>query len=233
MSVALPRTLEPEVMDSEQEASDYDAMDHEEVNSRFCEDLLAFDAHLRRALDVGTGTALIPIELCRRCAEVQVQGIDLARHMLARGAGNVARAGLQHRVSLQCVDAKATGYPAGAFDAVISNSLVHHIPDPAPALAEMWRLVAIGGVLFVRDLARPATAADAERLVAQHGPPADADPESELAAARVRQRGLFLASLHAALTVDEARSAVEPLGIPGHAIAMTSDRHWTLAYARP
>ena len=37
----LPRTLEPEVMDSPEEARDYDAMDHAEVNRKFVDDLLA------------------------------------------------------------------------------------------------------------------------------------------------------------------------------------------------
>ena len=41
-SQTLARTLETEVMDTEEEARDYDAMDHREVNARFCADLLAF-----------------------------------------------------------------------------------------------------------------------------------------------------------------------------------------------
>ena len=35
----LPRTLEPEVMDSAEEAGDYDAMDHGAVNRAFVADL--------------------------------------------------------------------------------------------------------------------------------------------------------------------------------------------------
>ena len=38
---SLARVLEPEVMDSTDEARDYDAMDHGEVNRRFVDDLLA------------------------------------------------------------------------------------------------------------------------------------------------------------------------------------------------
>ena len=36
----LERILEPEVMDSPEEATNYDSMDHREVNRRFVEDLL-------------------------------------------------------------------------------------------------------------------------------------------------------------------------------------------------
>ena len=48
----LPRVLEPEVMDTEEEASDYDAMDHGGVNARFCEDLLALDVPTGRVVGV-------------------------------------------------------------------------------------------------------------------------------------------------------------------------------------
>ncbi len=62
----LPRVLEPEVMDSPEEARDYDAMDHAEVNRVFVADFLRFWPGSGFVLDVGTGTAQIPIELCRQ-----------------------------------------------------------------------------------------------------------------------------------------------------------------------
>ena len=40
--MALKRVLEPEVMDTPEEARDYDGMDHSEVNQLFVDDLLAF-----------------------------------------------------------------------------------------------------------------------------------------------------------------------------------------------
>ncbi len=227
---ALPRTLEPEVMDSEQEAIDYDAMDHADVNARFCEDFLATHPRPRRVLDLGTGTALIPIDLCRRTSEVSVLGIDLASHMLARAVRNVGLARLDGRVRVVRADAKSTGLGSGSFDAVISNSIVHHIPDPGDVFREMWRLVSAGGALFVRDLARPESAAAAARLADLYAPIATMSDAGGMSS---RQRALFIASLHAALTASEVRSLVEPLGIPASAVGMTSDRHWTLAHVRP
>jgi ubiquinone/menaquinone biosynthesis C-methylase UbiE len=227
----LPRTLEPEVMDTEQEARDYDAMDHAEVNARFCDDLLAMGRPLGRVLDVGTGTALIPVELCSRYAEVVVDAIDLATHMLVLAERNVARAGLANRVSIARVDAKATGWPGHQYDIVMSNSIVHHIPDPPAALAEMWRLVKPGGVLFVRDLERPANVERVGELVHKYAPIPDGS--AEIRAMHERQRALFEASLHAALTVDEVRAMVASLNIPAAAVRVTSDRHWTLAHVKP
>lgn len=235
------RVLEPEVMDTAEEARDYDAMDHADVNARFCDDLLLFasanggpalgERPPPRVVDFGTGTALIPIALCARAAGFSVVGLDLAEHMLALAKVNVKRAGLADRVLLERVDAKGTPFEAGSFSAAISNSIVHHIPEPARCLEEMWRVTVKGGLLFVRDLHRPANEAEVDRLVALHGGEAPADPA--LVASFENQRALFRASLRAALTVPEVVAMVAPLGVPASAVRMTSDRHWTLAYEKP
>src|SRR5688572_17576978 len=129
------RILEPEVMDLREEAVDYDAMDHGEVNRRFVADFVEAwqstgpiaDA---RVLDLGTGTAQIPIELCRVLADCRVLGIDLAEQMLIVGRANVERARLSDRIELRRVDAKRLPYADGEFSAMMSNSIVHHILEP-------------------------------------------------------------------------------------------------------
>jgi ubiquinone/menaquinone biosynthesis C-methylase UbiE len=151
-----------------------------------------------------------------------VLGIDLAMQMLATAGRNVEEAGLGGRIRLARGDAKRLAAPNASFEAVVSNTIVHHIPDPAPALAEMARLVEPGGTVMVRDLARPADQAEVDRLVALY-----AGRESEAA------RALFEASLHAALTAGEVRAIIEGLGLPGAGVSMTSDRHWTWAWHRP
>src|SRR5215212_4012979 len=122
----LARVLEPEVMDTEREAIDYDAMDHSAVNRIFVEDFLAAWDGGVPLLDVGTGTAQIPIELCRRSAAARITAIDLAEHMLRLGRQNVSRAGFADRLFLERVDAKVMPYPDRSFRAVLSNSIIHH-----------------------------------------------------------------------------------------------------------
>lgn len=226
-------------MDTAEDARDYDAMDHAEVNLRFCEDFLRFANVDGRAplasrsvsaasvIDFGTGTARIPIALCEHAEGFTVVAIDLAEHMLARARTNVEHAGLAHRIRLERVDAKGTRFEDGAFRAVLSNSIVHHIPEPARALVEMWRVTAPGGVLFVRDLHRPESLGEVDRLVALH---AGVAPRGT---ANARQRELLWASLRASLSVAEVAALIAPLGIPASAVRMTSDRHWTLAAEKP
>lgn len=226
----LTRVLEPEVMDSAEEARDYDAMDHGEVNRRFCTDLLRERALPSPILDIGTGTALIPIELCRRAPDAQIVAIDLATHMLDLAGENVRRAGLADRIRLERADAKALAFPSGSFGAVISNSIVHHIPDPNGIFSEIARLVAPGGLVFLRDLMRPETDAEVDRLTELHAgaPPEEADRRASFD----RQRALLHASLKAALTVDEVKDLARKHGLGAADVRATSDRHWTLVFAR-
>ncbi len=144
----LDRVLEPEVMDSASEAHDYDTMDHSHVNALFVTDLLQLRSKFSTVLDVGTGTGQIPLELCQRQLRARVTAIDMAAHMLEVGRRNVERAGLAERIQLQLCDAKRMPFADRTFDAVMSNSIVHHIPEPFAVFAEMVRVVKPGGLLF-------------------------------------------------------------------------------------
>jgi ubiquinone/menaquinone biosynthesis C-methylase UbiE len=212
----LPRVLEPEVMDSTDDAADYDAMDHSEVNRRFVADFLAVSPDLSNVLDVGTGTALIPIELCGAASPLHITAIDLAFSMLDVARSNLQRTGLSDRVTVALVDAKQLPYPNDQFSAVMSNSIVHHIPDPLPVLREAVRVCRPNGVIFFRDLMRPVDQETLEQLVNTYAGNANA-----------HQRQLFDDSLHAALAVAEMRELVSALGFDTKSVQATSDRHWT------
>lgn len=219
---SLPRVLEPEVMDSPDEARDYDSMDHREVNRAFVADFLALWDGRSPVLDAGTGTAQIPIELCQRHPRAEVVAVDAAENMLALARENVARAGHDGRVRLEWCDAKFLTHDDGTFAAVMSNSIVHHIPEPFDVLAELVRVLAPGGLLFVRDLLRPADKVTLSTLVDRHA-----------AGANEHQRQMFADSLHAALTVEEVQQLARRLGFDPDGVRQTTDRHWTWAARKP
>jgi len=79
-----------------------------------------------------------------------------------------------------------------------------------------------GGLLFFRDLLRPADEATLEQLVAQYA--GDCNDH---------QRAMFAASLRAALSLDEIRALVASLGFPPDSVEATSDRHWTWTVTKP
>ena len=218
----LERILEPEVMDSDAEASDYDAMDHSQVNTLFVDDLLAFGDIGTDILDLGTGTARIPIELCQRNDSCRILAIDMAGSMLQLAKLNIEIAALIERIFVQQVDAKAMPFEEDQFDTTMSNSIIHHIPSPLAALSEAVRVTRPGGMLFFRDLMRPATQTELESLVTQY-----AGEESDHA------QKMFAESLAAALDLDEIRDMVQGFGFSRDTVQATSDRHWTWAARKP
>src|SRR5438105_9493109 len=109
----LDRLLEPELMDTAEDAREYDAMDHVAVNTEFVADLLTAltDCSLQRPvgapqavpleiLDLGAGTAQIPIELARHTPDVHITASEAAESMLAVARNNILNAGLSDRVTL-------------------------------------------------------------------------------------------------------------------------------------
>ena len=221
----IERILEPEAMETAEEVRQYDAMDHAEVNRRFVDDFLAAHGSCQGGLilDVGTGTARIPIALATADPRARVLALDLSPTMLAQADINIASAGLTSRIQTRLGDAKALVpvFGESAFEGVVSNTIIHHIPDPLPALETMARLVAAGGTLMIRDLARPGSRAEITRLA-----------DIYTAAESPEARALFEASLHAALTFDEIQSLVRDLGLSPADVTMTSDRHWTWNWRR-
>jgi ubiquinone/menaquinone biosynthesis C-methylase UbiE len=151
-----------------------------------------------------------------------VLAIDLALSMLRIGARNVEREALSGVIMLALADAKELGAQALSFSAVVSNSIIHHIPEPSTALKEMARVLAPGGLLFVRDLLRPEDETAVRSIVETYA--RDESP---------RQRALFDASLRAALSLDEVRALCETTGIHKDAVRQTSDRHFTIVWRRP
>lgn len=213
----IARVLEPEVMDTPADAHDYNTMDHSAVNRAFAADFISTcPAPTGPILDVGTGTALIPIELCGRHPTYQFVAVDLADEMLKLATVNLTVAGLTHRIALQKVNARQMTFETGSFAAVISNSILHHIPHPFECLGEMVRVCETGGQLFVRDLLRPNSDEVLEHIVNLHA-----------AGANDHQRQLFADSLRAALTLAEMQTLVVELGFDPTTVRQTSDRHWT------
>ena len=214
----LARVLEPELMDSPEEARDYDAMDHSSVNRVFVVDFLAVWNGRGPIVDIGTGTAQIPIEFCRQSSTGTIVAIDAAAHMIELARAHVRAVEFESRIELQLVDAKRMPFDDRSVAAVMSNSIVHHIPRPHDVFAEIARVAAPGATIFVRDLLRPTDKASLGHLV-----------ETYAGLANAHQRKMFAESLHAALSVDEVRDLVAAVDYDPACVSQTTDRHWTWA----
>lgn len=169
-----------------------------------------------RALDLGCGPGDIPIRLARACPAVRIDAVDGAEPMLAlAGTAVAADADLAARIRWICARIpSAEAMPAAPYDAVLSNSLLHHLADPL----DLWRVVRVAGrpgaAVLVMDLARPEDAEGVDRVLAAHAAGAPELLWSD-----------FRNSLFAAYTVEEVRDQLAAAGIAGMSVAMVSDRH--------
>lgn len=218
----MQRVLEPEYMDSPSEAQSYAHMDHEEANHEVVSRFSTISTSQGFLLDIGTGPGDIPILLAKTAPDLRVIGIDAAASMLAIARDRVCRAGVSEQVRLQRADAKVLPFADSIFDGVISNGMLHHIPDPVDLLREAHRVLRPDGALLVRDLCRPEKESDVQRLVDLYA-----------AEAKEEQRAMFHASLCAALTLDEAKEAVREAGMMNAVVSMSSDRHYCIEIAIP
>ena len=213
----MKRILEPEVMDTIEEAKAYDDMDFLEVNTAFVNRLIDLGISDGHFLDLGTGTARIPIILAKRVPNVQITAIDLSSNMLNIGQKHVNQAELTNRILLKKADAKNLPYTNQSFDGVFSNSIIHHIPDPSSVILEIKRVLKPQGLLYIQDLLRLESTMAIEKIVDTY-----AKDETQY------QRKLFRASLFAALTVDEVETIIKKTEVTNAKIAQISDRHWSI-----
>jgi demethylmenaquinone methyltransferase / 2-methoxy-6-polyprenyl-1,4-benzoquinol methylase len=100
-----------------------------------------------RALDVGTGTGDLAIELARRGASVT--GVDFAPAML-----EVARGKAPH-IAFERGDALALRHGAGEFDAVTVGFGARNFADLDRGLREMARVTRPGGRVVVLEITTP------------------------------------------------------------------------------
>lgn len=211
----MKRVPEKEVMDDPEGAQAYAKADFSGVNQAFVGNLLK--THPRQArgkvVDLGCGPGDIMVRLAQAAPEARITAVDASGPMISIARAAVAKAGLSDRIAL--VEGYLPGLPLPdrSFDAVVSNSLLHQLPDPAAFWGEVKRLAKPGGAVFVMDLFRPASEAEARRIV-------------EAAAAGEDQllKDDFYNSLLAAFSLGEVAVQLADAGLPLVPV-QASERH--------
>ncbi|HEU4503668.1 MAG TPA: class I SAM-dependent methyltransferase, partial [Nitrospira sp.] len=124
----MDRVPEPELMEDREQAAAYAAADFSQENQgfvdRFEEYFPGFSSG--RVLDAGCGPADIPIRFARRYPACHLIAIDGSQAMIDLAQQAVSHAGLSDRITVRCERFEAVS-GANVFDAVLSNSLVHHL----------------------------------------------------------------------------------------------------------
>lgn len=212
----LSRTPEPDLMNGAQQAQAYADADFSAPHD-------AFVAHFRRLfpgfssghlLDLGCGPADVTLRFAHALPDVRLTGVDGADAMLELGRAAMLRLGLAQRVTLERRYLPDAALPRAAFDAVVSNSLLHHLNDPAVLWQTVRHAARPGAPVAIMDLMRPASLDEAQGLTALYA----ADAPEVL-------RHDFHHSLLAAYRPEEVRAQLDAAGLGGFSVAAVSDRH--------
>ena len=213
----MDRVLEPELMTGEDQALAYAQADFAQVNQGFVD---RFRASFPKAVggamvDLGCGPGDIPVRFARTLPGFTITAVDGSEPMIALAKQAAKHAGVEDRVHLRCARLPMLPLPLQSFDAVVSNSLVHHIPDPRLFWNEVVRLGKPGAAVLIMDLLRPESPGRAREIVEQYsGSEAPVLKED------------FFNSLCAALTLHEIRYQIRSRGLGGLVCERASDRHW-------
>ena len=205
-------------MDSEAQTQAYAGAEFSEPNQLFIDRFkLSFPDLPASGLgaDLGCGPGDITLRLARMLPGWRWHGIDAGPNMLKLAEQALAKTELTGQVELLCHRIPDPALGERGYQAVVSNSLLHHLPAPDSLWASVRQLAAAGARVMIMDLVRPVSPQLAQDLVDQHAP-----DELEIL------REDFYNSLCAAYTLDELQQQLTDNHMQHFQLEMISDRHW-------
>jgi len=226
----MDRVCEPELMDVPLQARAYAEADFADSDQAFTERILALLAsHPRpeddgqKIPDLGCGPGNISFRLADALPDAKVLGIDGAPAMLAfaeeRRSRQPARwpSLLFHQGQLPLPPAALAALPppfTPTYSVIVSNSLLHHLHNPAVLWQAVAQWAAPDALVMMRDLRRPPNQEALRELVERHA----ADAPAVL-------RRDYANSLAAAFLPEEVEAQLEAAGMPGLRVSSVDDRY--------
>lgn len=215
----MSRVLEPELMDDPEQALVYAQADFEKENQGFVDRFRRCfpeftEGHI---LDLGCGPGDIPVRFARALPACRITGVDASEPMIGLAGAAVKQAGLVDRVAFRCERFQCVSL-VEPVDAAVSNSLLHHVPNPLQFWYRLRQLVKPGSPVFVMDLLKPDSPEEAQAIVDRY---AAKEPE-------ILRRD-FYRSLLAAFTEDEVAAQLAEMNLSRLIIDVVDDRHWVVS----
>lgn len=214
----MQRCPEPELMDDAEQAKAYAQADFSEPHNRFIELFLEKFPTTQAdgpVLDLGCGPADISIRFARQFPRARLIAIDGAAAMLEQAQAATRETKYAERISLVQACLPLDTLPEHHYVALLSNSLLHHLQDPAILWDTIKHYAKPDTCIFVMDLLRPETKHMAQTLVEQY-----AADETEIL------RHDFYHSLCAAYTTQEVKQQLNQCGMSELVTKVVTDRHF-------
>ena len=216
--MTMNRTLEPELMDDPEQALVYARADFEEENQGFIDRFREYFPEFTEGhvLDLGCGPGDIPVRFARALPSCRITGVDASEPMIGLAGVAVKQAGLADRITFRCERFQGVSLVEPA-DAAVSNSLLHHVPNPLQFWYRLRQLVKPGSPVLVMDLLRPDSPEEAQAIVDRY---AAKEPE-------ILRRD-FYRSLLASFTEDEVAAQLAEMNLSRLIVDVPDDRHWVV-----
>ncbi len=223
----MERTPEPDLMNEKAQALAYAQADFSEPHDKFVtlfkeyysreSKLSPEEALTGNVLDLGCGPADVIVRFANRFTKCNILAVDGADIMLEHARELVNEAGLVDRITLQKVYLPDEPIKHLDYQAIISNSLLHHLKDPQSLWKVVNKYAKKGTFIFIMDLMRPRNEFGARELVAEY-----ASDEPEI----LKQD--FYNSLLASYTIGEVEEQLERERLIELKVLPVSDRHMVI-----
>jgi 2-polyprenyl-3-methyl-5-hydroxy-6-metoxy-1,4-benzoquinol methylase len=214
----MDRILEPELMEGDAQVQAYAAADFSQENQGFVDRFREYFPEFSEGhvLDLGCGPGDIPIRFARALPHCRITAVDASAPMVRLGEEAVQQAGLSDRITFRCERFQDLA-GANIADAGVSNSLLHHVPNPLQFWHKLRTLVKHGSPVLIMDLLRPESPEEAQAIVDRYA-----------AGAPDILRRDFYNSLLAAFTEDEIGAQLARMNLTRLIIDVPDDRHWVV-----
>lgn len=213
----MERTLEPQLMEDAAQVKAYAEADFNEPNTQFValfKEIIPAPNFTGIILDLGCGPGDITIRLAKEYPACCVHGVDGSKPMLDHGRRKLNDPDQPTRVKfIQALIPNST-FPFQKYNAIVSNSLLHHLPDPAVLWSTIKSYATNDTAILVMDLMRPESKTKALKLVETY-----AADEAEIL------KRDFYNSLLAAFSIEEIKTQLVAAGLANLEVEQVSDRH--------
>jgi len=218
----MERIPEPELMNDPEQVLAYSSADFESAHQSVIDNFAVIfpnDPPIQNILDLGCGSGDVTVRFAHRFPDCHIDAVDGAEEMLKQAEILIENNSLSKRISLHHQPLANLVMQNENYDAIISNSLLHHLHEPT----QLWSIIKqfvtnktamSDTAIYICDLFRPETSQQANALVEQY---ANNEPEV--------LRKDFYNSLLAAFTPDEVRVQIDNANLDSLNIDVISDRH--------
>lgn len=208
----MQRIPEPELMLDPAQAAAYASADFADAEALFVDLIRRGAGHLPsgQVVDLGCGPGGLSCRVAQAFPGWSLTAVDASDAMLALAPSHPRVRFVNAYVPRDCGSAHL---PLASFDALVSSSFLHHLPDPAALWRTARALLKPGAPIVVLDLERPNSEPDARALV-----------DAVAAGASPILQDDFYHSLLAAFSIREVRAQVAEAGLEA-TVERVSSRH--------